>query len=113
MGTAPGAGAGAEPDSCCCVVGAVGCVATGDWLGLSLPRRAPDLPLAAASLGEAAPVGVEDAEAVVAIDEGVAGAMDESEVGEEVEMEGGPVPFGLVGGWGAGSGLLVGCWAAG
>ena len=74
-------------------------MATGDWLGLSLLRRAPGLlwpPLAAASIGDVVLVGVDEAEAVVAIEEGVAGATKMSEAGEEMEMAGGgAVPLGL------------------
>ena len=89
------------------------------WLqeiGWVCPYRAarPDLPLAAASMGEVVLVGVEEAEAVVAIEEGVAGAMEASEAGDEVEMAGGgAVPFGLTAGCGVGSGLLFGCCCCG
>ena len=82
-------------------MGAVGCVATGDWLSLSLLRRAPDLPapLAAASIGEVVLVGVEEADAVVAMEEGVAGATEMSEAGELMLMAGGgAVPLGLTAG---------------
>ena len=97
-------------------LGAVGCVATGDWLGLSLLRRAPGLPAplaAARSMGEVVLVGVEEADAVVAMDEGVAGAMELSEAGDTVLMAGGGtavVPFDLAAGWLVGPALLLdGC----
>ena len=79
-------------------------MATGDWFGLSLLRRAPPAlpaPLAVASCGEVVLVGVEEAdEAVVAMEEGVAGATELSaaagEVAALVEMAGGgATPFGF------------------
>lgn len=80
-------------------------------------RRAADLtaPLVAPSMGDVVLVGVEEAEAVVAMEEGVAGAIEVSEAGELIEMAGGgAVPFGLPTGCAAAAALLTGgCWAAG
>ena len=69
-------------------------------------------------MGEVVPVGVEEAEAVVAMEDGVAGAVEVSDAAEEMEMVGGPgEPLDLAAGWDVGGGLLVcccwGCWAAG
>ena len=68
-------------------------------MGLSLLRRAPPaltVPLAATSLGDVVLVGVDDALAVVAMEEGVTGAIELSEAGELVEIAGGAaVPLGL------------------